>query len=321
MNAKALIVGVTGQDGAYLARHLLGLGYEVHGAARHVTGTALARLQRLGILDRVHVHPLSLPDREGARELVALLRPSELYGLGGQSSVGASFLDPAATWRSVADGTLDLLEAVRQVGCDTRFYTACSSEMFGEVGATPAGETTPLRPVSPYGEAKVAALLHTRSARAQCGLYACAGILFNHESPLRPEHFVTRKVVRAACRIAAGSGERLMLGDLSIRRDWGWAPEYVEAMHAMLQQAEPEDLVVATGRQHALQDFVAQAFACVGQAWHDHVDFDPALLRAQEIRANVGDASRAAARLGWRPRTDFEMLIERLVRVEQGEAR
>lgn len=318
MNPRALIVGVTGQDGAYLARHLLALGYEVNGAARHVTGPALERLERLGVRERVRLHALSLPDAEGARALVERLRPTELYGLGGQTSVGASFLDPEGTHRSVGQGTLDLLEAVRLTGSATRVYTACSSEMFGERGAAPLNEEAPLQPLSPYGEAKVLALQHTRHLRRAYGLYACAGILFNHESPLRPEYFVTRKVVRAACRIAAGERTPLTLGDLSIRRDWGWAPEYVEAMHAMLQLAEPQDFVVATGRQHSLEDFVAQAFACVGLSWRAHVISDPALFRPREIRANVGDPSRAASILGWRARTGFSQLVERLVAAERG---
>jgi GDPmannose 4,6-dehydratase len=320
MSRRALICGVTGQDGAYLTRFLSQQGYEVHGTSRDAQTARLDRLERLGVLDRVTLHSVQPTDFRSIYAVLASTKPHEVYGLSGQSSVGLSFEQPVETLDSVAVGTLHLLEAVRLLGLDARVYTACSSEVFGDTQGRSAREDTPFAPRSPYGVAKAAAYWHTANYRDGYGLFACSGLLFNHESPLRPERFVTRKVVASACRIADGEPGPLVLGDLTIRRDWGWAPEYVEAMHAMLQVSTPSDFVVATGEQHSLGDFVAEAFRCVGLSSKDHVRTDPTVRRPLEIAGNVGDASRAAELLGWRARTRMAEVVRRMVDAERGGA-
>ncbi|MGE0192634.1 MAG: GDP-mannose 4,6-dehydratase [Planctomycetota bacterium] len=313
MTRRALIVGGTGQDGSYLARLLLERGYDVHGTSSRADQGTPRNWERLGIADRVTLHGLRLPDEYGARALVRDVMPDEIYGLGGPSSVGRSFDDPRASFEGIALGTLCLLEAVRHEHPAARLYTASSSEMFGDVGSTPAHEGTPFAPISPYAAAKVTAHEHTRQYRRRFGLFAATGILFNHESPLRPAGFVTQKIVDGALRIAAGDTAPLVLGDLSIRRDWGWAPDHVEAMHAILRHDVPGDFVVATGVQHSLEDVVRSVFAVVGLDWREHVRFDATWVRPREIRGNVGDPSRARRELGWSAATSFEVLIERLV--------
>jgi len=296
---RALICGVSGQDGAYLAKLLLDKGYEVVGTSRDARGSRFDKLARLGIRDRVTLETM---DPEDAQAVAAALRkfaPQELYNLSGQSSVGVSFERPAETFRSIAAATLNILEAVRTQGEPIRFFNASSSECFGDVPAGLADEDTPFRPRSPYAVAKAAAHWQVANYRDAYGLFACNGILFQHESPLRPERFVTRKITAAAHRIANGSAERLSLGNLAIRRDWGWAPEYVEAMWRMLQQDRSEDLVLATGTLASLEDFVASAFAAAGLDWQAHVSFDPALARAADVAGFAGDARRAAKHLGW----------------------
>jgi len=325
----ALICGVSGQDGAYLAQFLLRKGYTVHGGTRAVLPALLPasppalpptgppNLRRLGIADHVQVHAIDLNDAAAVRGCLAQLRPDEIYYLAGQSSVGLSFQAAAATLESHTVGTLNLLEAIRQLGLSTRYYNACSSECFGNTGEVPADETTPFAPRSPYATAKVAAYWEATRYRQAHGLYVCSGILFNHESPLRPEHFVTRKVVAAACRIAAGSGETLALGDLEVQRDWGWAPEYVEAMWGMLQQETPDDFVVATGRSHSLREFVAATFAVLDLDWQRHVGTSSELLRPAEIHVSRANPAKAAARLGWRADYGMREVIAAMVAAEQ----
>jgi GDPmannose 4,6-dehydratase len=296
----ALVTGVGGQDGAYLADLLLARGYRVVGTSRDARGNRFDRLVRLGIRHRVAVETMSPVDFRSTLDVVARERPDEIYNLAGQSSVAISFERPVETFESIVVGTINLLEAIRILGLPTRLFNAGSSEMFGDTAGDPATETSAIRPRSPYGIAKATAHWQVAQYRAAYGIHACTGILFNHESPLRSERFVTQKIVAAACRIAAGEQDSVELGNLAVSRDWGWAAEYVAAMHGMLQLDEPEDLVIATGTTATLQDFVEQAFATVGLNWRRHVRRDEKLLRPNEIASIGADPSRAWRRLGWR---------------------
>jgi GDPmannose 4,6-dehydratase len=299
---KALICGISGQDGAYLAAHLLELGYAVVGTSRDAQASRFAGLERLGIRDRVKVDSMSLVDFRSAMQALARHQPDEVYNLAGQTSVGLSFDQPVETFESIVVGTVNILEAIRMIGRPIRLYNAGSAEMFGTIDDRPANERSVLRPRSPYGIAKATSFWQIAQYREAYGIHACTGILFNHESPLRPERFVTQKIVAGACRIAAGEEQTLSLGDLSVQRDWGWAPEYVTAMHAMLQLTAPEDLVIATGHTSSLEDFVAEAFGVLGLDWRKHVVRDPRLARPSENLCGRADVSRAAERLGWQAR-------------------
>ncbi len=312
----ALIFGISGQDGAYLARLLLEKGYAVHGTSRDAEVAGFKTMDAVGIRDRVSVHSAALTDFRSTLQVIARVQPQEIYNLAGQSSVGLSFQQLVETLESVATATLNVLEAIRFLGGDIRFYNAGSSECFGDTGGHAANEETPFRPKSPYGVAKAAAYWRVANYRESYGLYACSGILFNHESPLRPARFVTRKVAMAAARIADGSSESLTLGDLSIRRDWGWAPEYVEAMWAMLQQPVADDSVIATGKLSGLDDFVAEAFSAVGLEWKDHVRQEQSLYRPSEIHAGFGDPAKAARSLGWKARTGMPEVATRMTLYE-----
>jgi len=314
---KALICGISGQDGAWLARLLLDKGYEVHGTSRDAQASSFASLARLDIRERVALSSMSLIDFRSVLTVLSSVQPDEVYNFAGQSSVGLSFQQPVETLESHATGTLNLLEVIRFLARPIRLYNACSGECFGDTGDTPADENTPFRPRSPYAVAKAASFWEVANYRDAYGLFACNGILFNHESPLRPERFVTRKIVAAACRIAAGSHERLVLGNLAIRRDWGWAPEYVEAMWRMLQQDAPDDYVIATGESHALEAFVKEAFSCVGLDWREHVDTDPALFRPSEIMAGCGNPARASEKLGWRAQYRMADVVRMMVEAER----
>ena len=316
MTKRALICGVSGQDGAYLARFLLDQGYEVIGTSRDAEVANFRKLEVLGVREKIGLASMAVNDFRSVLQVLARYRPDEIYNLAGQSSVGLSFGQPAETLESISVGTLNLLEAIRFLDAPMRFYSAGSSECFGDTGALPATETTAFRPRSPYGVAKAAAIQLVTNYRESYGLYVCSGLLFNHESPLRPARFVTRKITSAAARIAGGSGEQLKLGDLSIKRDWGWAPDAVRAMRLMMQQDRADDYVIATGVSHSLEDFVAAAFATVGLDWRAHVDFDPALRRPSEIAHSLGDFSRAKTRLQWTPTVDFSGVVDRMVRAE-----
>ena len=296
---QALIIGISGQDGAYLARLLLERGYVVHGTSRDVFSQDFHNLQSLGIRDRVTLHSVTVTDFRSVLQILAKLRPDEIYNLAGQTSVGLSFELPVETLESIAGGTLHLLEAIRFLGYPTRFYNACSSECFGDSGDAAATEATKFAPRSPYAVAKAAAFWEVANYREAYGIHACSGILSNHESPLRSERFVTQKVVAAACRIAAGLADHVELGDLSIARDWGWSPEYVDAMHRMLQQPQADDYVVATGATYTLRDFVAEVFREVGLDWQQHVRPNPQLRRPTDIRISRLDPSKARSALGW----------------------
>lgn len=316
---KALVIGITGQDGAYLAAHLLERGYEVYGSSRDARPSSLTGLQTLGIAGRVRVVQMAPSDFRSVIQTIANVAPDEIYNLSGQSSVAVSFSQPIETLESVIVATGNLLEAIRFLGLETktRFYNACSSECFGDTAGVRADESTPFHPHSPYAVAKAGAYWLVANYRSAYGLFACSGILFNHESPLRPDRFVTRKIVAAAVRIAAGSGERLKLGNLDIERDWGWAPEYVAAMHCMLQTEQPRDFVVATGRTVGLSYFVQTAFAQVSLDWRQHVDTDASLLRPSDMKTSRADPSLAERLLGWRATVGVEEVIARLIEYER----
>lgn len=316
---SALITGVSGQDGAYLAHLLLLKGYQVHGASRDVQSSTTANLLNLGVETAVHRLSINLNDFRSVLQGLSQVEPDEVYNLAGQSSVGLSFEQPVETLESIATGTLNLLEAIRFIGKPIRLYSAGSSECFGDTGSLAANEETPFRPRSPYGVAKAAAFWEVANYREAYSLFACTGILFNHESPLRGSRFVTRKIVQAACRIAAGSGERLRLGNIDIARDWGWAPEYVEAMWRMLQQPKPDDYVIATGKTHRLSYFIDLVFSACGLDWREWVDVDPSLFRPTDLKEGHADPSKAARELGWHAQVSFEEIVRRMVAVERGQ--
>lgn len=303
ISKKALITGITGQDGSYLAEFLLGRGYEVHGLIRRSSTFNTARIDHLyrdphDPLARLFLHYGDLSDGSRLVTLLNTIRPHEVYNLGAQSHVKVSFEEPTHTGDATGIGTMRLLEAVRMTGLDCRFYQASSSEMFGAT-APPQNEQTPFYPRSPYGAAKVYSYWVTKNYREAYGLFAVNGILFNHESPRRGETFVTRKITRAVARIAAGLERHVYLGNLDAVRDWGYAPEYVEAMWRMLQADEPDDYAVATGTGATVRDFVEAAFSHAGLTWQDHVRFDERYLRPTEVDALIGDASKARDALGW----------------------
>jgi GDPmannose 4,6-dehydratase len=313
----ALIVGMTGQDGAYLARLLLGKGYVVHGTSRDAALARLDGLIALGINEKVTLHSMAPADFQSVAQVIERVAPDEIYNLSGQSSVSLSFTQPAETLSGITFGTLNLLQTLRRLGKSGRFYNAGSSECFGDTGTRAANEQTAFRPKSPYGVAKAAALSLVANYRESYGLFTCSGLLFNHESPLRPSRFVSRKITRAVARISAGSRERLALGNLSIRRDWGWAPDYVEAMWRMLQCEQPDDFVVASGVAHSLEEFVATAFREVGLNWRDHVDYDSSLVRPSDIMRSLGDPTKAAQVLDWRPTVKLPEIVARMIRAER----
>lgn len=315
----ALITGIGGQDGAYLAQHLLSNGYRVIGTSRDAESGSFDGLRTLGIWERVEVVSMSPVDFRSTMQVVAKVCPDEIYNLAGQSSVRKSFDQPAETFESIVIGVLNLLEAIRILRTPTRLYNAGSSEIFGNTGSEPAREDTVFRPRSPYGIAKATSFWQVAQYRDAYGLNACTGILFNHESPLRPERFVTQKIVAAACRIAAGEQISLHLGDLSVQRDWGWAPEYVVAMHQMLQQDAPADLVIATGQTYTLLDFVKEAFAALELDWARHVTHDPALLRPTEIACGRADPKRAREVLGWIASYEMPDVARMMVEARRGQ--
>jgi GDPmannose 4,6-dehydratase len=318
---RALIIGVSGQDGAYLASLLLGKGYEVFGTSRDAHLSRFDGLSALGLLPQVTLLSVAPNDFRSVLSALSRADPDEVYNLSGQSSVGLSFEQPVETMESISLATLNLLEAIRFLRRPIRFYNASSGECFGEADGRAATEATPFRPRSPYAVAKAAAHFQVSIYREAYGLFACSGILFNHESPLRPERFVTRKVVAAACRIAAGSQERLRLGNLAVQRDWGWAPEYVEAMWRMLRHEHPDDYVIATGQTHSLEAFVAEAFSAVGLDWRQHVDADPALFRPSDIAVGRADPGKAGRVLGWTAATGMPAVVRKMVEAEVASSR
>lgn len=318
MPKKALVTGITGQDGSYLAELLLSKGYEVHGLIRRASTFNTGRLEPIyedphAAARQLHLHYGDLSDASGLARLMASIQPDEIYNLAAQSHVRVSFDAPEYTTDIVGTGTIRLLEAIRESGLKTRFYQASSSEMFGKVQEIPQKETTPFYPRSPYGCAKVYSYWITVNYRESYGMYACNGILFNHESPRRGETFVTRKITRAVAHIKAGLQDKLYLGNLDAKRDWGYAKEYVEAMWRMLQQDEPEDYVIATNETHSVREFLEVAFQHVGLDWQKYVEIDPRYYRPAEVDLLIGDYSKAKEKLGWEPKTRFEDLTRLMV--------
>jgi GDPmannose 4,6-dehydratase len=309
----ALICGVSGQDGAYLAQLLLNKGYNVCGTSRDAQISSFNNLTRLGIREQIKLESVALNDFRSVLQVLTKIEPDEVYNLAGQTSVGLSFEQPVETLESIATGTLNLLEAIRFRGKPIKFYNASSSECFGDTGGQAADENTPFRPRSPYAVAKAAAFWQVANYREAYNLFACSGILFNHESPLRPERFVTQKIISTVRRIAAGSHEKLLLGNIDIQRDWGWAPEYVEAMYLMLQQDQPDDYVIATGNSQKLADFVATAFAEFNLDWEEHVITDKSLLRPTDIALGKGNPAKAKQKLGWQAQYQMQDIVRMML--------
>ena len=308
----ALICGVGGQDGSFLARLLLEKNYQVIGTSRDAEGRRFENLHKLGILDCVRTVSMWPEDFRSVWKTVSTIKPDEIYFLAGQSSVGLSFEQPAETLHSIANGTLNLLEACRMTDAPIRLYHAGSSEAYGDTRGVPANEETTFSPRSPYAVAKAAATWLVNNYREAYGLYVCTGILFNHESTLRPERFVTQKIVTSASRIAAGELDCLELGRLDIARDWGWAPEYVDAMWRMLQQEQAGDYVIATGKSHTLREFVEAAFDFHNLDWRAHVRQKSELLRPSDIEVSAADPSKAYEILGWKAESDMYQVIEKM---------
>ena len=315
---RALITGITGQDGSYLAELLLSKGYEVHGIVRRSSSFNTGRLDDIyqdphesGA--RLFLHYGDVVDSSCLRHVLTLSNPHEVYNLAAQSHVRVSFDQPEYTGDVVSQGTLRLLESIRDTGKEVRFYQASSSEMFGDNPEVPQSETTPFHPASPYAIAKVSAYWYTALYRKAYKMFACNGILFNHESPRRGQTFVTRKITHAAAKIKLGLQDKLFLGNLDASRDWGYAPEYVEAMWLMLQQDKPDDYVVATGKTHTVREFLDEAFGYLDLDWHGHVEIDPRYFRPSEVPVLKGNASKAQKVLGWQAKTDFKSLVRLMV--------
>jgi GDPmannose 4,6-dehydratase len=312
----ALICGVSGQDGAYLAEFLLGRSYRVIGTTRDAQTCSRQNLITLGIERKIGIESMALNDFRSVLQTLAKVRPDEIYNLAGQSSVSLSFEQPVETLESIATGTLNLLECIRFLDPSIRLYSAGSSECFGNTGQTPADESTPFRPRSPYAVAKACSANLVANYREAYQLFACTGLLFNHESPLRPRRFVTRKIVEAAYKIHAGLQSHVTLGNLDISRDWGWAPEYVEAMWMLLQRESPLDVVIATGRTVSLQYFVKSAFAYFDLDWEQHVLQDKDLLRPSDIAYSAANVSLATVELGWTTRYSIDDVVRKMCRAE-----
>jgi GDPmannose 4,6-dehydratase len=315
---RALICGVSGQDGAYLAKLLLSKGYDVFGASRDAQMSSFANLKTLGIYEKISKISLAVNDFRSVLQSIQQVKPDEIYNLAGQSSVGLSFEQPVETLESISIGVLNLLEAIRFTRKKIKFYNAGSSEIFGDTNGVAANETTPFSPRSPYAVGKASAYWIVANYREAYGLFACTGILFNHESPLRPTRFVTRKIISTACRIAAGSGETLKLGNISVARDWGWAPEYVDAMWRMLQQETPGDFVIATGVPRRLEDFISLAFSSLQLDWHEYIETDTSLFRPADILMGFGDPAKALRCLGWQAQYGLEEVVQMMVNAEKG---
>jgi len=318
---KAMITGITGQDGSYLAELLLSKDYEVHGVIRRSSSFNTERIDHLYADPhepgaRLLLHYGDLTDGAGLRQILTSICPDEIYNLGAQSHVRVSFDQPVYTAQVDAVGTVRLLEAIRDTGLQTRFYQASSSEMFGKVAEAPQKETTPFHPRSPYACAKVYSFWQTINYRESYGMFCCNGILFNHESPRRGETFVTRKITRAATRIKEGLQDKLYLGNLDAKRDWGYAGDYVEAMWLMLQQDKPDDYVIATGQSHSVREFLDLAFDMVELDWKKYTKIDPRYVRPAEVDVLCGDASKARRILGWEPSMSFETLVATMIEAD-----
>lgn len=315
---KALIIGISGQDGAYLTKFLLDKGYEIWGTSRDAQISPFTNLHRLGLRDRVQVTSMSLNDFRSVIQVLSKIAPDEIYNLAGQTSVGLSFDQPVETFESITLGTLNLLEALRFLQMETKLFNASSSECFGNTNGEAATETTPFRPRSPYAVAKAAAFWQTANYREAYGLFTSSGILFNHESPLRPARFVTQKIVAAACRIALGDQDELALGNIDIQRDWGWAPDYVESMWMILQQKQPEDFVISTGKTNSLKVFIHLVFSHLGLDWQNHVRFKSEYFRPTDILISRSNPSKAKEKLGWQSSHSIKDIANMMVSAEMG---
>jgi len=316
MSKRALICGISGQDGTYLAQLLLGQGYEVWGSSRDAEMASFGNLRQLGLYNSIQLVSLNLRDVGSVLSLLRRIRPTEIYSLAGQSSVGLSFEQPVETIESIALGALSLLEGIRLSELDIRLYNAGSTECFGDTGDSVVNEQSPFNPCSPYAVAKASAYWTVANYRAAYGMFACTGILSNHDSPLRPRRFVTRKIVHAVALLALGKEVKLSLGNVEVERDWGWAPDYVEAILMMLQQPSPKDYIIATGQSHTLIQFVERAFSLIGKDWRDHVTVSQQLMRPTDIMCNKVDPSKATAELGWKARHAMDDVVALMLDAE-----
>lgn len=312
MHRTALIAGITGQDGAYLAHHLLKSGYKVVGSSRDAQNCDISRLERLGIQNDIELISLALNDFRSVLMALSTLQPDEIYNLAGQTSVGLSFEQPVECMESIAGGTLNFLEVLRYLGAPTRLFSAGSSECFGDTKQEPANEGTAFQPRSPYAVAKSTAFWQVANYREAYNIFCCTGILANHESPLRPQRFVTQKIIQGVRRIQLGESRELRLGNLDIWRDWGWAPEYVVAMHQMLQSTLARDYLIATGHSTSLRDFVRLAFAEAGLKSEDHLVSDESFLRPSDLRYSAMNPSRIEAELGWKAQITPSEIVHRM---------
>jgi len=313
---KALIIGISGQDGALLAASLLSKGYDVVGTSRDADFNDFKNLKTLGIKYHVDLQSLAINDFRSVIQVLKKVVPDEVYNLAGQTSVGLSFDQPVETIESIAIGTLNILEAIRFIDKPVRFYNAGSGEVFGDTSNKPADEKMPYRPRSPYGIAKATALYEVVNYRESYGLWCCSGILFNHESPLRPKRFVTRKIISSVCRIASGSNEKLTLGNIDVERDWGWAQDYVEAIWQIMQADQPDDFIIATGQKSSLRDFLSTAFSCFDLDWREHVVIDQKLYRPSDIAKSFGNPSKVAGTIGWKAKHFMKDVVRLLVESE-----
>jgi GDPmannose 4,6-dehydratase len=313
---KALIIGISGQDGAYLANHLLKLGYEIHGTSRDAELSNFSSLKQLNIFEKIKLHSMSLIDFRSVMQTILEIKPDEIYNLAGQTSVGLSFLQPVETLESISIGTLNILEVMRFHKLDAKFYNASSGECYGETEIIGANEESQFKPRSPYAVAKAAAFWQVANYREAYGIFVCSGILFNHESPLRPQRFVTRKIVKTVCEIKKGIKKNLILGNLKINRDWGYAPEYVEAMFSMLQQDKPDDFIIATGHTISLEDFTKLTFDYLELEMNDHIIINESLMRPSDIVFSKGNPSKANEILKWKAKTNVGELIRIMIQSE-----
>jgi GDPmannose 4,6-dehydratase len=310
---KALIIGISGQDGSYLAKLLLEEGYQVHGTSRDADLSNFNGLKKLNIIDRIKLHSMSLIDFRSVMQTILQIEPDEIYNLAGQTSVGLSFLQPVETLESISIGSLNILEVLRFHKLPIKFYNACSSECFGETKGKAADEETPFKPRSPYAVAKSAAFWQVANYREAYNLFSCSGLLFNHESPLRPARFVTKKIIDTACNISKGKKDKLVLGNISIFRDWGWSPEYVNAMHLILLQDKPDDFVIATGKSTSLEKFIDLTFQYFDLDYKDYLVIKNELIRPTDISYSLGDPSKAQKILNWTPTVFVEEIIHKMI--------
>jgi GDPmannose 4,6-dehydratase len=313
---KALIIGISGQDGTYLAAHLLSNGYQVHGTSRDADLSGFYGLKKLNLYDKVNLYSMSLIDFRSVMQIILQVQPDEIYNLSGQTSVGLSFLQPVETHESISIGTLNILEVLRFHKLATKFYNAGSSECFGDTNQKAADEDTPFKPRSPYAVAKSAAFWQVANYREAYNLFACSGILFNHESPLRHKRFVTKKIIETAIKISRGEKIKLTVGNTAIRRDWGWAPDYIEAMYSILQQDEPGDFVIATGRNITLDEFIQKSFEYFNLNYKDYIEHDTNLIRPTDLSFSLGNPEKARKILNWQAKYFVEDVIRMMIEDE-----